>query len=181
MSDDNKQENSGEGAILIKGDNVTVLQIGQLLTSLAESTIQDNFYTATGISCGRHVRQQMELLMEEHGFTSRELARAWRTHAIAAEGRSGKLIVVSRTLDLTVGWTGAAITSLFFMLGMSQAMGVFKPTGLEYPGAAVSIWIFGYMAAITFLCYFFIWPQYTAKRVALALASHPKDDHVGQY
>ena len=169
MADEKKQENSGEGAIQITGDNVTVVQIGQLLTSLAESTLQANFYATTGMRCGREVRMQMENLMEVHGFTSRELAHAWQTHAIVAEGRDRRLRVASRVLDLTMGWSGAALASLLVVAGMVDVLGVLKPSGHAYPVAAASGWVFGYMAAIGFLSYTFIWPQHTAKRVRQAL------------
>lgn len=47
-----------------------------------ESELQAAFQRNTGIHCNRDAREQFELLMREHRFTSRELARAWKARAV---------------------------------------------------------------------------------------------------
>lgn len=171
MAEEEKQKNSGDGAIQINGDNVTVVQIGPLLTSLAESQLQANFFVATGMRCSKEVRLQMEHLMEEHGFTSRELARAWNAHVIAEQRKTKKLIFTSRKFDLTIGWFGIGLTTLTFISLMVQLIARYGSGNRLYASIAAAGLLASYAAILALFFWSFIWPQHTAKRVQVALGS----------
>lgn len=173
MSEDRKQENSGEGAIQIKGDHVTVMQIGKLLTSLTESTLQANFYAATGIRCGKKVRIQLEFLMEEHGFNYYELARAWNTHSIVDDRKTGRLRVTSRAFDLTMGWGGVAISTVMLMAFLIGIMGGDLTHRSPYTNVIAIGLISGFLGVVFVFAYTFLHPQKVAKRVANALNAPP--------
>ncbi|MGQ0711625.1 MAG: hypothetical protein ACT4NV_17975 [Rhodoferax sp.] len=168
-SENSTQVSTGDGAIQIRGDRATVIQIGKLLNSLNESTLQANFFAATGIRCGKNVRLQLEMLMEEHGFHYHELARAWVTHAIVDDRKTGQLRVSSREVDLVFGWLGF----LFFFGAFTLLLVVFlwadhKSRSMYNTSMAV-LFMSCSLAAMVYFVRSHLHPQQVAKRVERAL------------
>lgn len=172
MTEDEKstQTNSGKGALQILGDNNTVMQIGKLLSSLAESTLQANFYTATGIRCGKPTRQTFEMLMEKHGFHSHELKRAWVTHALVDNPTTGELRMSSaRWLELTFGYFGMAFSAVFFTLMEVSILSIDLTKRGPYTDLVAYSLILGFLGAVTYFVRSHLHPQKVAKRVDRAL------------
>ena len=138
MPEDIKQENSGEGAIQILGsDNVTVLQIGQLLSQLAESTLQANFFAATGIRCGPHARHALEALMR-NGFDGYALGLAWNRRLLRWDSAQAKLLVhIGIEVPFAFGMLGVLAVA-FGGLGIAMMhVGYGQKTLLPFSGAAL--------------------------------------------
>lgn len=146
--------------------------IAELLTNLTESRLQADFYATTGIRCNRKVRLLMEKLMENHGFTSHELKRPWRSGALVPVGNEGDIKVASRVFDLTFGWGGAVFATLTYLLvGFVFVIAPDKDHSLQ---ALLSLAIASslYLMALALLSYLTIWPQRTAMRVQRVLREH---------
>ena len=143
--------------------------IAELLTKLTESRLQADFYATTGMRCNRKVRMLMEKLMEDHGFTSHELKRPWRSGALVPVGSQGEIKVASRVFDLTFGFGGAMVATLMYSLvGVLFVIAPDKDHSLQ---ALLTLVIASsvYLLTLFLLSYLTIWPQRTAKRVQLIL------------
>lgn len=169
------QTSAGDGAVNVNNvDTVTVVQLNRLLTSLAESTLQSNFYAETGMRCTRHVRQQMEMLMEKHGFHYHELARAWNTHTIFWDAKRAQLSTAARGFDLMVGWGGLVFSAVMFTILMVDLFTNALAKRGTYNNVAAIVVIFGFLGAVAYFIRSHLHPQQVAKRVERALNDQAK-------
>lgn len=163
--------NMGHCAIQVgraDGD-VTIVQMPA--SPPTESELQARFERATGIRCGRAVRERMEHLMENHGFTSWELSRAWKASALVSDRQTAQLRRDFGRLDLLMGWTGMAMATLYFLAGMLESVLLLRDALFMYMPIAAALGCLLYVGTLGFFFYVFIWPQHTAKRVTVALQS----------
>lgn len=170
-SENNAQVSMGDGAIHITSDSATVIQIGKLLNSLTESTLQANFYAATGIRCSKPTRQTLEMLMAEHGFNYYELARAWVTHSIVDNPKTGELRMSSaRWLELAFGYFGMAISAVMFTFFMVSLLSIDLTQRGPYTNLLAIFLTFGFLGAVAYFVRSHLHPQKVAKRVDRALS-----------
>lgn len=173
LEEGNTQSNTGDGVLQVLGDNNTVMQIGKLLNSLTESTLQANFYAATGIRCGPKVRATMEYLMEKHDFNGYELGRAWNTHSLVKEGNAGNLKGSAIFLSLVMGWLGVIGTTAYgVMFGAALLFSIETMAGLKLAVLA-GLLLIGYLGGLHLFIHTFLKPTYIARRVIKVLQSSP--------
>ena len=125
-----------------------------------ESELQASFKRHTGIHCGRDARLQMERLMDHHGFTSQELARAWKAGSMVWHEPTKRLKSSARKLDMIFGWTGALLLTVVLVLALVDTM-------MRMPGPFLKP---VYLAATTAVLLTTILPQATARRVEKVLS-----------
>lgn len=166
-----KIESSAAGSVQIgsAGGHVTVLQIGQLLASLAESTLQANFFTSTGIRCGPGARAELEALMVKD-FDSHALYLAWQRRLLQWHN-------IEKRLEVEVGWQVAltAFALACFFAVLIGAIWVIRTERLWGDSSGTQLLILlGFLSAI---CSLALWavralvePVRTAKRVGKVLA-----------
>lgn len=170
-----QQQNSGHNAIQVKGDkNILLLQMDPTLASLAESQMQVNFYRATGIHCRKRARTQLEDLLDNHGFTVREVRRVWNSGAMTHNRKLDVFEFHSRVLDLTIGWLGWFLLSVVFVMYELTYVEAIQHAMLQ--SAAFMLGLLGYMAGLMLFFYGFVWPQRIATRIRQALAEPESED-----
>lgn len=173
------QSSLGDFALNLSGDRNIVLQIGQLLSSLTESTKQANFYLATGIRCGPKARDAIEDLLIK-GFDSYSVSRAWDRHMVRWNNKDDRLVV-------NIGWSDYFVfTALLLVFGFAAEFFVLlaqmywnDPKNLTkiFTLAGVSV----FFAAIGIWVNMYVWQPYvTARQVRSELrkqhASTKADD-----
>lgn len=165
------QSSHSDFALNLSGDRNIVLQIGQLLTSLTESTKQANFYLATGIRCGPKARDAIEDLLIK-GFDSYSVSRAWDRHMVRWNSKDDRLIV-------NIGWTDYVVFTavlLIFGFGLeffvllsqmfwrdpNNPLRLFTLAGVTVVFGALGVWVNMY-----------IWQPYlTARQLRSELRRH---------
>lgn len=133
-----------------------------------ESELQAAFKRHTGIHCGRDVRLQMERLMDNHGFTSRELARAWKVGSMVWHEPTKRLKSSAGKLDMVVGWTGTALFTVVLILALVDTM--MRLPGPFLKPATLLVTCLAYLAVTRAVLLATIFPQVTARRVEKILA-----------
>ncbi len=145
----------------------TINNIGALLTKLSESRLQSDFFETTGMRCSRKVRLLMEKLMEDHGFTSIELRRPWRSGALVPDGNQGNVKGASQVFDAIYGWGGCAYATLVYLAVAGAGFLSFdKGSNLAVQSTLIlAIASPLYICALAYLAHITIIPQRTAKKV----------------
>ncbi len=80
-----------------------------------ESEMQAKFHRNTGIWCPRPVRDAMERLMSEYGFTAKELRHAWDQHSITTDSERQQIKFVTPWFEAAFGWFVLIVVSLYFL------------------------------------------------------------------
>lgn len=174
-----QQENSGQGAIQVTGNSNLILQLDPTLTKLAESQIQADFYQATGIYCSKPARFRLEYLLDNHGFTVRELKRVWNSGAMTHNRQADAFEFHSRGLDLTIGWLGWLVLSMgLWVYGTDYIDQAFQTHVMR--SAAFMAGLLAYAAGLSLFFYAFIWPQRIATRVRQAVLNEAATGSNGQ-
>lgn len=128
-----------------------------------ESELQATFRRHTGIHCSREVRHHLERLMEHHGFTAQELARAWNVGSLVWDQQARRLRSNARKLDMAAGWTGVIMLTTVLVFALAETM--FKmPSPYMKPALLFGICI-AYIFMTKFVLQATILPQVTARRV----------------
>lgn len=128
-----------------------------------ESERQAAFKRHTGIHCSREVRHHLERLMEHHGFTAQELARAWNVGSLVWDQEARRLKSSSRKLDMTAGWGGVIVMTTVLVFALVETM-LRMTSPFMKPALLLFICItYGYMTRFVLLATIF--PQATARRV----------------
>ena len=104
---------AGRDNIHTENHRTTVLQIHG---EKPESQLQSEFAQRTGIWCPRLVRETFEWLMENHGFTARELCMAWRANSLSTDANRQQIKIITPWFEAVFGWTMLALVALFFLL-----------------------------------------------------------------
>lgn len=133
-----------------------------------ESELQAAFKRDTGIHCGRDVRLQMERLMDHHGFTSQELARAWKAGSMVWHEPTKRLRSSAGKLDMVVGWTGTALLTVVLVLALVDTM--MRMPGPFLKPATLLVTCLVYLAVARGILLTTIFPQVTARRVEKILS-----------
>ena len=128
-----------------------------------ESQLQAAFKQHTGIDCKREVRLQLERLMEHHGFTAQELARAWNVDSLVWDDQSKRLKSGSRTVDITAGWAGVIALTVALVISLAETM--FSAPGLFVKPVLLMAICIVYLYITRFVLLATIFPQVTARRV----------------
>ena len=128
-----------------------------------ESELQAAFKQHTGIDCKREVRLQLERLMEHHGFTAQELARAWNVDSLVWDDQSKRLKSGSRTVDITAGWAGVIALTVALVISLAETM--FSAPGLFVKPVLLMAICIVYLYITRFVLLATIFPQVTARRV----------------
>lgn len=163
-----QQHNSGQGSVQVTGDGNFILHLDPTLTSLAESQMQAAFYQATGIYCSKEARIDLESLLDDHGFTVRELKRVWNSGAMSHNRQADAFEFHSRGLDLMIGWLGWLVLSMgLWVYGTDYIDQAFQTHVMR--SAAFMVGLVAYAAGLSLFFYAFIWPQRIATRVRHAV------------
>jgi len=128
-----------------------------------ESARQAAFKRHTGIHCSREVRHHLERLMEHHGFTAQELARAWNVGSLVWDQQARRLKSSSRKLDMAAGWTGVIVMTTVLVLALVETM--FRMSSPFMKPALLFVICITYAYTTRFVLLTTIFPQATAKRV----------------
>lgn len=128
-----------------------------------ESELQASFMRHTGIDCSREARLHLERLMKHHGFTARELARAWNVGSLVWDKHSKELKSASRSLDVTVGWTGVTVMTTILMIALAETM--LRISSPFMKPALLLAACLTYALMTRFVLLATIFPQATARRV----------------
>jgi len=128
-----------------------------------ESERQAAFKRHTGIHCSREVRHHLERLMEHHGFTAQELARAWNVGSLVWDQQARRLRSNARKLDLTAGWAGMAVMTTVLVIALVETM--FRVTSPYLKPALLFGTCVAYIFMTKFVLLATILPQVTARRV----------------
>lgn len=87
-----------------------------------ESKLQADFFRDTGIWCPRGAREQLERLMDEHGFTAPRLRAAWQANNLVWDADRQELVAKTHWLESTFGYGLAALVSVYFVLHVGQIL-----------------------------------------------------------
>jgi len=128
-----------------------------------ESELQAAFKQHTGIHCSREVRLHLEQLMEHHGFTAQELARAWNIGSLVWDQQERRLKSSSRKLDVIAGWAGVILLTAVLVFALVETMLRMTSPFLKPLLLLVICITYGYLTAFVLLATIF--PQATARRV----------------
>ena len=128
-----------------------------------ESERQAAFKRHTGIHCSREVRHHLEWLMEHHGFTAQELARAWNVNSLVWDQQARRLKSSSRKLDMTAGWIGVIVMTTVLVLALVETM--LRASSLFMKPVLLFAICITYAFMTKFVLLTTIFPQATAKRV----------------
>ena len=132
-----------------------------------ESELQAAFKQHTGIDCKREARLQLERLMEHHGFTIQELARAWNVDSLVWDDQSKRLKSASRKVDITAGWAGVIALTAALVISLVETM--FRAPGPFMKPALLLAVCIAYIYTTRFVLLATIFPQATARRVEKTL------------
>lgn len=137
-----------------------------LAPELTEVELQARFQQLTGIDCNRLARAQLEMLLERHGFTVKELFEAWRMNSLVWDQKDGRLKAVSGRIDMFVGWAGMIGLSFTFVVASFLVFfhpdaGLWKAVYIVL-GAASFVWLSRRLLLST------VWPQMVARRAEKA-------------
>lgn len=108
-----------------------------------EWEIQKSFEKATGISCNKKAREWLTSLMNDHGFTARELGSAWRFRTIGWDQARDEQKLAAGWFDLVCAYAlfaGAtfyfAVIAAVFLLGpgaeYKYALHIIQGSGVMY-------------------------------------------------
>lgn len=108
-----------------------------------EWEIQKSFEKATGISCNKKAREWLTSLMNDHGFTARELSTAWRFRTIGWDQNRDEYKLDAGWFDLICAcclFAGAtfyfALVAAVFLLGpgaeYKYALHIIQGSGVMY-------------------------------------------------
>ena len=128
-----------------------------------ESELQAAFKQHTGIHCSREVRLHLEQLMEHHGFTAQELARAWNIGSLVWDQQERRLKSSSRKLDVIAGWAGVILLTAVLVFALVETM--FRVTSPYLKPALLFGTCVAYIFMTKFVLLATILPQVTARRV----------------
>jgi len=80
---------------------VTVINIPE---RRSEARLQADFAASTGIWCPKEARLWLEDLIEHHGFTGKELRRAWQVGSIGWSTKRGERYISAPLAEAVVGY-----------------------------------------------------------------------------
>lgn len=132
-----------------------------------ESELQAAFKQHTGIDCKREARLQLERLMEHHGFTIQELARAWNVDSLVWDDPSKRLKSAARKVDITAGWAGVVTLTAALVISLVETM--FRAPGPYMKPVLLLAVCIVYIYTTRFVLLATIFPQATARRVEKTL------------
>lgn len=92
-----------------------VLQLA-VPTRKPESQLQADFAASTGIWCPKEARMWLENLIENHGFTGKELRRAWQVGSIGWSNKRGEKYISAPWAEAVVGYIYYAGLSVIFFV-----------------------------------------------------------------
>lgn len=133
-----------------------------------ESELQALFLKHTGIDCRREAREQFELLMLEHGFTGKELSRAWRFGSLVWSEPAKRLKPSARKTDMAVGWIGTVLMTSVLIYALVDTMNRMPGPFLKPITLLVTCVV--YLGVTRALLLTTIFPQATAMRVEKILS-----------
>lgn len=138
-----------------------------------ESELQAVFKQHTGIHCSREVRIRLERLMEVHGFTSQELARAWNVNSLIWDQQTRRLRSTSGKVDMVAGWAGVIAATAMLIFGLVE---IFLDSSHTYKSALLLIAVVAYVLGARFILLSTIFPQMTARRAEKIGASEEMNE-----
>ena len=88
-----------------------------------ESQQQAEFAARTGIWCPKAARLWLEDLMENHGFTARDLSVAWSAKSLGWNASTGERTINTPWIEAVGAWAMVAmVTTLLLSVGISWAI-----------------------------------------------------------
>lgn len=145
----------------VAGGNLTVNHFSAA-HERPESELQAVFKRHTGIHCGREVREHLERLMSDHGFTAQELGRAWNIGSLVWDRQAKQLKAGSRKLDIAAGWVGVVTTTSVLIIALAKIM-LEVSSLIARPSLLLAITI-AYLFTTRYILLATIFPQATARR-----------------
>lgn len=133
-----------------------------------ESQLQADFEACTGIWCRKEAREWLEVLLEHHGFTVRELSLAWRAKSLNWDSKAGAPIIQTPLIEAIGGWALVALVITLLLTVCSAWVVAPAPRSIAadlsiYGAAAVCLGMI-WMVMRTML-----WPRRVALRVRRVL------------
>ena len=134
-----------------------------------ESIRQAEFAETTGIWCPKEAREQLERLMDEDGFTVRELYSAWRADNLNWNREQGSLVVRVYWFEALFGYGSFGLMLLYYILQVGQIMLTGSEMGwrgfLAFLAASII-----YLGLAYTVGRFMLWPRRVAIRVNQAIS-----------
>lgn len=81
----------------------------------SESTCQAEFYRDTGIWAPAAAREELEKLMQKHGFTAHALKKAWQSGSLLWSDEQQRLVTKTHVLEPVFGYAIAAIMVVYLL------------------------------------------------------------------
>jgi len=142
----------------------------QLPERRPESQLQAEFASRTSIWCPKDARLWLEDLMENQGFTVRELALAWNAKSIGWNAKTGERNINTPWVEAFSGWTLVALVTTL-LLSVSLVW-ILSPAPRSI---AADLSVFGagtvYLGMVWLVCRTMLWPRRVAVRVRRAASN----------
>lgn len=152
----------------IQAETVTQTVNVTLPASRPESQLQAEFEQRTGIWCPRPAREWLELLMEKHCFTARELSVAWRAGSIGWNAEKDQKRVATPWPEAVLAYGAIGYIAAYFLL---LAYHFVWGDGAEARwGIAMLYGVGAIYLGMCWMAYrFMLWPRRVAQRVLRSL------------
>ncbi len=129
-----------------------------------EAQLQAEFAQQTGIAnCPKAAREWLETLLEQHGFTARELAISWNAKSISWDKEHNKPRVCTPWLEAAFAYLVVSVLGLW-CLSMA-ATSIWASSDLLPARLAAYTLCFVYLGACSLVARFTLWPRRVALRV----------------
>lgn len=136
-------------------------------SSVPESQLQAQFQANTGMWCPRCAREMLEILMQEHGFTARELAAAWKADSLKWSPMQHSIEIAVPVVERIFGWAVVFAMGAYFLgLVVPLLMVEERNIGTFLAFAAGSLM---YLGTCWLSFRFVVWPHQVAIRVGRVL------------
>lgn len=132
-----------------------------------ESQLQAEFAERTGIWCPKSAREWLEKLLEEHGFTVRELKVAWGNSSIGWHAAKNEKRITTHWVEPLFAWTMGGVMTLYVLIyGLKAVQADWSAPNVRltmWGGAALIAAV--YLGTCWMLSRFILWPRRVAIRV----------------
>jgi|GEM_PF-3258877 len=139
-------------------------------TKLSEPEKQAAFLKATGISCTKDIRIELEYLINECGFTNKEIYMAWQAKLLDFDSSLERLVVKSKAVSRYAMYVLFAVVTFLIAWAASEIMYEYKIN--KFPDNLIVISsLSGYGFLTYLLSRYGIWPLRLARPLSEALGN----------
>lgn len=138
----------------------------QIFPPRPESQLMAEFHQHTGIWCPAGAREVFEDLLKHHGFTSPELAAAWRDNALVWDGKANRISTYTPWFVAASGY-GMIASALLYLVAYGLPLLLMQGGLAELVALLAALFMFGGAAGLAYR--YVLWPHRVAVRVGRAL------------